>query len=179
MTDTEKSAHLSCNTERECIRSTLACEVAVTALQQRAKTEALTIIDSVLRTTCPRCDATATVFDGCFALQCSNCSAYSCAFCSSDCGSWDSAHTHVKSCTYNTLSSFGTTTTTTASIDLPLYGSVSQYQAAQHSRVQRSIGAQLDTLEKPLRGQVRFRLAKPLAAVGIILNNSDSSAPLC
>jgi hypothetical protein len=132
----------------------------------------------VLRSACPRCDELLTVFDGCFAVQCSNCSAYSCAFCSSDCGSWDSAHTHVKVCTYNTLSTTSSSTIT-AGTELPLYGSVSQYEAAQLSRVQRSIGARLDALEKPLRGQVRFRLAKPLAAVGIILNNSDSTAPLC
>jgi hypothetical protein len=178
--DADKTAHLSCSSKRECIRSTVASEVAVTALQQRAKAEALAIIDTVLRTACPRCDELITAFDGCFVVQCSNCSAYSCGFCSSDCGGWDSAHTHVKVCTQNNLNSTATTATATATgTELPLYGSVSQYEAAQHNRVQRSIGARLDALEKPLRGQVRFRLAKPLAAVGIVLNNSDSSAPLC
>jgi hypothetical protein len=63
------------------------------------------IIEKVLTSSCPRCNAAFLDFDGCMALKCSRpgCGAAFCAICLAHCG--EDAHAHVRTCTHNTESS--------------------------------------------------------------------------
>eukprot|EP00740_Mantoniella_antarctica_P004743 CAMPEP_0181356476 /NCGR_PEP_ID=MMETSP1106-20121128/4444_1 /TAXON_ID=81844 /ORGANISM="Mantoniella antarctica, Strain SL-175" /LENGTH=327 /DNA_ID=CAMNT_0023469267 /DNA_START=155 /DNA_END=1135 /DNA_ORIENTATION=+ len=54
------------------------------------------IIEGILTLCCPRCKQAFLDFDGCFALNCSRCSAGFCAYCLADCGR--DAHQHVGTC---------------------------------------------------------------------------------
>jgi hypothetical protein len=61
------------------------------------------IVDSVLKSSCPRCRGAFRKFDGRMALTCSGsgCGAAICAICQAECDK--DANTHVATCKYNTL----------------------------------------------------------------------------
>lgn len=61
------------------------------------------ILEKVLTTSCPRCQAAFLDFDGCMALTCGSpgCGTGFCALCLQDCGA--DAHEHVRGCKYNTV----------------------------------------------------------------------------
>lgn len=69
-----------------------------TQRQFRVERHRLRICEDILTLACPRCKLAMLDFDGCFAVDCTNCRCSFCAWCMTDCGTAEQGHSHVTQC---------------------------------------------------------------------------------
>jgi hypothetical protein len=83
------------------LRDALMKAQASNAADEAVRQAELHITGELLTLRCPRCAAAFYDFVGCFALKCSTCSTWFCAWSLTDCGNFQAAHAHVQNCVEN------------------------------------------------------------------------------
>ena len=112
------------------------------------------ITENLLTLACPRCKAAFVDFEGCFALQCSQCPCGFCAMCLKDCGT--DAHGHVANCQEGQ-----------AGLHNGVFGDKRQFEDIQKRRKGRLVREYLNNVPHGMQQRLAQRCEKDFQDLGL------------
>ena len=143
--------------KKEAIHLELARLAKLSALERQVDAARKHVEDDVLTLMCPHagCRQAFVDFSDCFALTCSRCRGYFCAWCLDTCESWQQSHRHVAGCALN------------RSPNRSVFGSPALFELAQKDRRIAALEAYVASLDAEVRTTLLQALRGTLSMLGL------------